>query len=64
MKSATVVNIKSVAPQTWGFTLRRFIALRRAEQAAPYTIKGYVENVRLFSKDTPQCGAALVVIAC
>lgn len=48
MKSATVVNIKSFPPQTWEIALQRFVALRRAEQASPYTIAGYVENVRLF----------------
>lgn len=53
MKRATVVNIKSVPPQTWENALQRFMALRRAEQAAPRTIAGYVENVKLFFKRYP-----------
>jgi site-specific recombinase XerD len=53
MKRATVVSIKSVPPQTWENALQRFIALRRAEQAAPYTIAGYVENVKLFFERYP-----------
>jgi site-specific recombinase XerD len=53
MKRATVVNIKSVPPQTWENALQRFVALRRAEQAAPYTIAGYVENVKLFFERYP-----------
>ncbi len=53
MERTNVINIKSVPPQTWENALQRFVALRRAEQAAPYTIAGYVENVKLFFKRYP-----------
>ena len=48
--SARVLNIQRRAPETWEEAEDRFVALRKAQGAAPRTIAGYMENITAFFK--------------
>lgn len=48
MRKVSIVDIKQVPPKNWEEALSRFVTLKKAQQYAPKTIEGYVENVRAF----------------
>jgi len=48
MKAARIAHISQRAPETWHDAMSRFLALRKAQGAAPRTIRGYEENIKAF----------------
>lgn len=53
MKAARIAHISQRAPESWQDAMSRFLSLRKAQGAAPRTLRGYEENVRAFFRRYP-----------
>lgn len=48
MKAARIAHISQRAPESWQDAMSRFLALRKAQGAAPRTLRGYEESIKSF----------------
>lgn len=48
MKAARIAHISQRAPESWQDAMSRFLALRKAQGAAPRTLRGYEESIKGF----------------
>ena len=58
MKSTAIIDIRRNVPKTWEDCLSRFLVWRKAQGAAPRTLKGYNDIISLFFRRFPLAWSA------